>query len=187
MSTSSTASTASTETLATILPAEGTGDLATTAIVRARNEIVVTDAFGVTTTPYAANDVIDTKITITDAAIANGASLGVIFAKLTVPQNLGSMSLVLHIFQKDPTGSTFTDNAALTVVEADARDNWVGSATLIATQVGASMWNYVSGQINIECRPGASSRHIYAVLETKAAVTFAADELHLQLVIDQDR
>jgi hypothetical protein len=49
------------------------------------------------------------------------------------------------------------------------------------------MWNYVSGQINIECRPGASSRNIYAVLETKTAVTFAADELHLQLVIDQDR
>jgi hypothetical protein len=187
MSTSSTASTASTETLATIAPAEGTGKLATTAVVRARNEIVITNAFGVTTTPYAANDVIDTKITITDAAIGNGATLGVIFAKLTVPANLGSLALVLHIFQKDPTGSTFTDNGTLTVVEADARDNWVGSVPLIPVQVGASMWNYVSGQINIECKPGASTRNIFAVLETKAAVTFATGETHLQLFIEQDR
>ena len=190
MSTSSTASTASAETLATALPAEGTGDLAVAAAVRLRKRLITTDAFGVTTTAYAANDVVDTKITLAALAIGNGASGAIVEAKLFLAQSMPAVvpSFVLHIFHDDPSESTFTDNAALTVVEADARDDYAGSITLSNyVTLASGVHAFVSGPISLEFLCGAAHDDLWAVLEIKTATTFAADEMHLSVTVEQDR
>lgn len=190
MSTSSTASTASTETLATALPAEGTGDLAVAAAVRLRKRVQVDNAFGVTTTQYALGDVVDTKITIPALAIANGATGAVINAKLTLAQSMPATvpAFVLHLFHDDPSGSTFTDNAALAVVEADARDDYAGSIQLSNyTTLATGVHVFDSGNISLEFLCGSGHDDLFAVLEIKSATTFAADEMHLSVVVEQDR
>ena len=190
MSTSSTASTASTETLATALPAEGTGDLACAAAVRLRNRVQVNDAFGVTTTAYAANDVVDTKITVSAVAIGNGATGAVINAKLTLAQSMPATvpSFILHLFHDDPSGSTFTDNSALAVAEADARDDYAGSIALSNyTTLASGVHVFDSGNVSLEFLCGSGHDDLFAVLEIKTATTFATDEMHLALVIEQDR
>lgn len=190
MSTSSTASTAATETLATALPAEGTGDLAVAAAVRLRNRVLVTDAFGVTTTAYAVNDVVDTKITVPAVAIGNAATGAVINAKLVLAQSMPATipSFVLHLFHDDPTGSTFTDNAALAVVEADARDDYAGSIQLSNyTTLASGVHVFDSGPVSLEFLCGSGHDDLFSVLEIKTATTFAADEMHLTLTVEQDR
>jgi len=190
MSTSSTASTAATETLATALPAEGTGDLAVAAAVRLRKRQITTDAFGVTTTAYAVNDVVDTKITLSALAIGNAASGAIVEAKLLLAQTMPAVipSFVLHIFHDDPSGSTFTDNAVLTVIEADARDDYAGSITLSNyVTLASGVHAFLSGPISLEFLCGAAHDDLWAVLEIKTATTFATGEMHLSVMVEQDR
>lgn len=190
MSTSSTAATNATETLATALPAEGTGDLPCVAAVRLRKRMIVTNAFGVTTTQYASGDVVDSKITLGAIAIANNATGAVINAKLILAQSMPSTipSFSLHLFHDDPSGSTFTDNGALAVVEDDARDKYAGAIQLSNyNTVKSDCHVFDSGQVTLEFLCGAAHDDLWAVLEIKTATTFAADEMHLILTVEQDR
>jgi hypothetical protein len=190
MSTSSTAATNATETLATALPAEGTGDLPCVAAVRLRKRMIVTDAFGVTNSVYASGDVVDTKITLGAIAIGNNATGAIINAKLVLAQSMPATvpSFVLHIFHDDPSGSTFTDNGALAVVEADARDKYAGAIQLSnSVTVKSDVHVFDSGQIALEFLCGAAHDDLWAVLEIKTATTFTTDEMHLILTVEQDR
>ena len=190
MSTASTAATNATVTLGTAKEYTGSNELAVAAAVRLRKRVQVNDAFGVTTTAYAAGDVVDTKVTVPAVAIGNGATGAVINVKLILAQSMPATvpSFVLHLFHDDPSGSTFTDNAALAVVEADARDDYVGSVVLsnyvtLATAVHV----FDSGNISLEFLCGSGHDDLFAVLEIKTATTFAADEMQLAVVVEQDR
>lgn len=192
MSTSSTAATNATETLATALPAEGTGDLACAAAVRLQADKRYANAFGVTTTPYANGDVVDTKHTATAVGILNGAGGAIIGAALQLNQAIPSgAGFRLHVFKDDPSASTFTDNAALSVNAADARDKWVGTIQMANTvTLGSAVNLFVSGQISIPFICGTGHDDLWFVLELVTAsttVTFAAGEIDLFLMIEQDR
>lgn len=190
MSTSSTASTGSTETLATALPAEGTGDLACAAATRLRKRVQVDDAFGVTTTAYASGDVVDTKATISAVAIGNDGTGAIINARLILAQSMPATvpQFILHIFRDDPSASTFTDNGALTVVEADAKAKYMGAIMLSNyVTIASDVHVFDSGNISLEFLCGSGHDDLWAVLEIKTATTFAADELQLAIIVEQDR
>lgn len=192
MSTSSTASTASTETLATALPAEGTGDLAVAAAVRLQADKRYANAFGVTTTAYANGDVVDTKLTATACGILNDGGGAIIGATLQLNQAVPSgAGFLLHIFKDDPSASTLTDNTALAVDAGDAQTKWVGTITLSnVISLGTSVQLFVSGPISIPFICGSGHDDLWCVLQIStlaAIVTFATGEIDLFLMIEQDR
>lgn len=177
-----------TVTIASI-QAESGVEIGAVAAGRIRALVKVSNAFGVTGSVYASGDVVDTKATVSSVLIRNGSTGSVVRARLILAQSIPAVvpSFVLHLFNEDPTGSTFTDNAALAVTEADAQlyagPIGFGAYTTLATGVHV----YDSGTVEINLNPASGSSSIYAVLEIKTATTFTADELHLQLEIEQDR
>jgi len=177
-----------TKTLATVDVESGVL-LGASAATRLRYLHKVTDAFGVTTTAYAANDVVDTKITLSAVAARNGASLAIVNAKIVMAQSMPSTNpiFVLHIFNQDPSSSTFTDNSGIAVVEADAA-YYAGAIDMTGyRRLASGVYVFDSGSVSLECQCASGADDLYAVLEIKSATTFAADEMHLHLTIEQDR
>lgn len=117
----------------------------------------------VTAGAYSAGDVFGTKMTITDAANVTGR--GGILCEVSMFDE-GANGLVdtidVFIFDDDPSGSTFTDNAALAIVDAD------GPKIVAAVQLdqsfdtGDGIYLAKTG-LNIPYRCVDGSRDLYAV------------------------
>lgn len=79
---------------------------------------VVSASPTVDTAIYAAGDLIGGKLTFANAArVASGN--GEIFSVLLADQAKQSIAIDLILFDSDPTGTTFTDQAALDIADAD--------------------------------------------------------------------
>lgn len=176
-----------TQTLRTI-DAESGVDVGYVAAGRTRKRVVTTSAFGVTTTAYASGDVVDTKMTATAVAIRDAAHGAIVNVKIILAQTQPATIpiFLLHVFNDDPSGSTFTDNAALAVIEADA-EKYAGAVDLSAFRVLASAVQvFDSGAIQLEFQAGAAADDLFFVLQIFSATTFATDELTLMVTYEQD-
>lgn len=125
----------------------------------------------VAATLHAANDVVGGKITLADV-VRSAAPYGTIQAVTVFDKagNAGSYDVVF--FSADPSATTITDDAALTVADADGA-KIVGFAPVTTTST------FVDNGITCTTNYGlpfvlASGTSLYAALIARTAVTFAS-------------
>ena len=139
---------------------------------------------GATATTYADGDLIGTKITLTDACLEVGseATLVSITAADLDKQN---QPCDVVIFNSDPS-STFTDDAALTIADADI-PKICGSASVIATDYIDFVDNSVGTKTNIGlvCE-AVGTDDLFACVVSRGTGTYSASGLSLKLTFYQD-
>lgn len=143
----------------------------------------------VDTSAYASGDLIGGKLTLSSAGrfgdkLRNGT--GVVQSVVVADKAKQSVTLDVVLFDTDPTGTTFTDNAAFAVADAD-----IGKIIGVAS---VSNWtafsdNSVGDAINLTNLPFdlGESTTIYAALVARGAPTYvAATDLVVRVGISQD-
>lgn len=140
----------------------------------------------VTTSAYAAGDVVGTKLTITDAVYTRGATGLVQSVVVSCEDDLAADDLDIIFFGTDPSGSTFTDNAALAVVDADTY-KIIGGATL-GEKFDTGDGCIIQGtNLALPIEAASTSEDIYAVLVCRNAFTLSAvDSIQVTVNIIQD-
>lgn len=128
-------------------------------------------ALAVDTAIYAAGDLIGGKITFTDL-VANSQQIKVMTA-IIQDQAKQSADVDLILFRDDPTGTTFTNNAAFDVADADV-DKICGVITFRAGQWFALNDNSVGVQQNIGMAAQTVGTTLYGALVSRGTPTFAA-------------
>jgi len=148
---------------------------------------VAGSGIAVNTTAYADGDLVGGKITLTDII---PQSLGGILQSIELHDIDGqNAALILIIFDSNPSGSTLTNNSALTVVDADLPKVigmvWVGAEDYeaLATNSLACVKN-----LGIPLKAVDGSGDLYAVfLSDGATPTYTANGLSmtLNLLVDE--
>lgn len=149
---------------------------------------IVTATPAVDTNIYASGDLVGTKITLTSATrVATGR--GRVVSVTLVDQAKQSAAIDVVFFNADPSGTTFTDNAALDVADADAL-KFAGHVSIVAGNYAAFADNSaatvaVSG-MGIAVQP-TDGQTLYACLVSRGTPTYAAaTDLKLSVGIIQD-
>lgn len=129
---------------------------------------------GVSTTAYASGDSIGTGVTIASAARVSGGSgmvQTVAIKSDTTTATAGSVDV--YILANDTTGSTLTDNSALSIADGADAAKIVGVCNLDQVSVhGAGSVVYTNNaNIPFVCSSGTN---LYAALEHKGSWTFAS-------------
>ena len=140
---------------------------------------------GIDATPdYSANDLMGAKLTIL-GGVREGVFSGKIQNVAITDKEALSVNKTLWIFSSDPTGITFTDNSAFSIVDADIEK--VVCAIPITTHQAASAAS-VAYANNIGCAFSLGvGQTLYAAIEAEATANMAtADDLHLRLTIEKD-
>lgn len=134
---------------------------------------------GATANLYAAAQLVGKKITLTNVC---EEGRGVILEAVAV-QDLTKQSSVLSLvfFDADPSGTTFTDNSAFDVADADIV-KIVGNVNIAAANYAALNDNSVAcvGNIGLPLVP-AAGRTLYCCVVSGGTPTYAANELSLAL------
>lgn len=120
------------------------------------------------TNAYAAGDLIGTKLTF--ASALNASSLSGLLTSVTLT-DLGAegKNVELVIFNADPTGTTFTDNAAFDPADADLTKI---VCRVYITSHSAFNDNGASFANNIGCAISASTSTIYGAMIAREIVTY---------------
>ena len=142
---------------------------------------IVTD-----TNAYAVGDYIndENEITVFSDALGKGSLSGQITDVIIYDEGAEGKQLELWIFNDDPDGSTFTDNAAFTLVDADL--------TKVACVIPINtFYSAAANGVGVNHFPGCSIKgatvNLYAAIVAREAVTFdAVDAVSLRIVIKQD-
>lgn len=142
---------------------------------------------GVNNTLYTTGDVLGTKLTLNNVfARAGGtAILKSIFVQDKTKQ---STALDVIFFDSDPSNSTFTNNSALAIADADL-DKVIGTVSIVAGDYVAGSDNSVAtkGGLDVAMAPAAvTSSGLYAVLVTRGGPTYVNNELGISFAFRQD-
>ena len=137
-----------------------------------RTKVVAGSAIVVSTTAYAAGDVVGSRITFAGAARAIDKT-GLLQQVSVFCKSPQTASLDLLLFHTDPTASTFTDNAALALAVADF-DKLVGVVHLGDwTNLGTPSLCQADNLAK-PFAPAAGSADLYGVLVTRSVMTLAS-------------
>lgn len=174
---------ASDQTALSVTPTAGELFLGKTGAVRTSISVTPTiQTAGAYTTGYC----LGSKLTIASATrIAAGS--GTIQSIALADKNKQGIAVDVILFDADPSGSTFTDNAAATIVDADLL-KILGVVSLVAGDYIAFADNSVAVKrdLNIGFKL-ASGSSLYAVLVTRGTPTYASvSDLVLKVAIQQD-
>jgi len=154
-----------------------------TAVGRTKVINITGTTVGATGTTYADGDLIGTKITLTDAALEVGSESTLVSVTLG-DLDKQDIALDLVIFNADPTGTTFTDDSALTIADADIPK--ICGVTSIDTYYDfADNSVATKPNIGIVCEASGSD-DLYACLVSRGAGTYTANSLSLILTFYQD-
>jgi len=139
----------------------------------------------IATSAYVTGYCLGGLLTFATANRASGGSLLIANAKLS-DKSKQSAAVDLIIFDTNPTGSTFTDHAALNIVAADLP---FIAGVIQFTAAGYSVFSATSvcgvGNLGLEVLLAATS--LYGVMCVRGTPTYAgANDLDLKLVIIQD-
>lgn len=174
---------ASDQSAVSVTPTAGELFLGKTGAVRASISVTPTiQTAGAYTTGYC----LGSKLTIASATrIAAGS--GTIQSISLADKAKQSIAADVILFDSDPSGSTFTDNAAATVVDADLL-KILGFVSLVAGDYVAFADNSVAMKANLNIGfKLASGSSLYAVLVTRGAPTYVSvSDLVLKVAIQQD-
>lgn len=136
---------------------------------------------------YATGDVIGTNNPITISNAAGSAGGTGLIKSCTIADKAGqNVALDILLFNANPSGSTFTDNAAFDLVAADAL-KCIGVIHFATTDWVASAHAGVATKSNIDLSFDLpSGTDIFAVIVSRGAPTYAsASDLQISLLIDQ--
>lgn len=150
---------------------------------------VRTDLFTVTvdngTAAYTAGDLVGTKLTFTDADAKKTIS-GIIHSAIVTEESQQDADLELILFSDDPTGTTFTDNAAFDIAAADL--------SKIMCRIVIDDWTSDSDDsLAFETSLGCAYRigtgvSFYGALIARGTPTYgASSELDIRLAILEDQ
>jgi hypothetical protein len=147
---------------------------------------VLTATPTIDTAIYASGDLLGTKLTLTNA-VRVASTGGKIMSVTVVDQAKQSIALDVLFFEADPTGTTFTNNAALDVADADLL-NAVGSVSVVAGDYIALADNSLATVKNVNLRFKLDSgTSLYACLITRGTPTYAAaTDIQLKVGVEQD-
>lgn len=134
------------------------------------------------TPDYAAGDLIGGKLTIADASFVLGG--GLIQSAILIDQAAQSADIDLIIFNDDPSGTTFTENAALDIADADML-KIAGVIQFLSTGWVAAADNSVNAKHNlaIDYRPNSNGLLYGAMIARDAFNAAATTDLKLRLGI----
>jgi hypothetical protein len=147
----------------------------------------VTTQLTVSTTPaYGAGDLVGGKVTLTDAVRISGGTGRI---KSVMVSDLGKQSIGLDVifFNSNPSGTTFTDNAALDIADADITK--VIAVVSVGTTSFAALSDNSVGDAGDVDRPFTAdgSADIYACIVTRGAPTYpSTSDIQLRVAIQQD-
>lgn len=148
--------------------------------------ITVSPTVTIDTAAYTAGDLLGGKLTLTDAVRVVGSS-GIVQSIVLIDQDNEKREIDVVFFDSDPSGTTFTNNAALDVADADM-------AKIVGT-VKITSADYISFADNAVATRSAiglafktdGSRDLYAALVVREAPTYTATtDIALRVTILQD-
>lgn len=131
---------------------------------------------------YAAGDAMGGKLTLT-GIVPKGASVGMIRSIVIVDQDNEKAPIDVVFFAADPSGTTFTNNGALDVADADAL-KVAGVVSILAADYVSFADNAVATKQCALAVAPADGRTLYAALVCRATPTYtAATDLQLTVVV----
>ncbi len=138
------------------------------------------------TNAYAAGDLIGGKLTLTPAVRLQG--FGGILTRITLTDKAKQNAPIdVVFFVADPTGTTFTDQAALAIADADLLNAF--HVSILATDYASFSDNSEATVSNVGAafRLAAAEKALYAALVCRGTPTYvAADDLQLTVAIAED-
>lgn len=154
--------------------------------IRDRTKIAtIQTAVIVDTAAYASGDLIGSKITIADAVRSDGGS-GTIRSIVLNCKSSQTTAFDIVFFKADPTGTTFTDNAAIAIAVADF-DKIFGGFVFAATTswIDVGTPSFAQSLVEIPFKL-ASGTTIFAALISRGTPTFGAvSDVTVTLGIEQ--
>ncbi len=144
-----------------------------------------TQALTVTAGAYAANDNVGGKITLTSAARASGGTVRLNSITIADHDNQKA-EMDFTFFNADPTSSTLTNDAAVSVHDDDA-NKVVGSFTISPAHyydLGACAVGNIQ-DIN-KLMTAVGSANLYCAVTTRGTPTFTATD-HVNLIINLEQ
>lgn len=141
---------------------------------------------GVDGAAYSANDVLGDKAPISIEAVRSFSGTGIIHSVTLQDLSKQDAETDIIFFDALPTGTTFTDNAAIDVADEDL-PKVIGTVNIAASDYcdfADSSVATVKG-INLPIKSSDNSK-IYVCLVTRGTPTYVADELSITIGILQD-
>lgn len=143
---------------------------------------------GLDTTPdYSSGDLVGDKITITNVFRLNWNS-GLI-QELTITDKANNAGLYrIWLFDSDPSSTTFTDNAAFSIADADL-EKVIPCGPLDLTEVAStgSAGSFSSASALTCAIKLASANTLYMAIEAKSTINIAdADDLNARMGVLED-
>lgn len=135
---------------------------------------------------YASGDLVCEKLTLTNAVLREGGACAV-EKVVVVDQAAQNAPIDLVFFDSDPTGTTFTENAALDVADADA-DRITGVVSVTAAMYAAFADNSAAcwASTPVLLQAAAGSRDLYLAVVSRGTPTYvAAGDLRIRITLKQ--
>lgn len=132
---------------------------------------------GVNTVAYTAGDLLGSKLVL--ASVARRAEFPVVLENVIIRDlTAQGAAMDLILFNADPSATTFTNNVALTVADADI-PKIVGMAKVVAGDYSAFAANSIAMiETDILVKP-ASGTGLWAALVARGTPTYVANELSI--------
>lgn len=139
-------------------------------------------AVGVTTTQYSSGDLMGLKFTLSNVNIAIAPVLFAITAQDLTKQD-GAFDIIF--FDADPTGTTFTENSALDIADADL-PKIIGVVKVTAADYTDFNDNSVAlvRPVNPILFNAAAGATLYGCCVSRDTKTYGANELSLAIILD---
>lgn len=141
---------------------------------------------GVGTGTYASGDLVGSKLTLSAAMRTNGGT-GVLHSVVVQDLTKQDAALDIVIFDSDPSGTTFTDNAAFDVADVDL-PKVLGTVAVAASDYVDFNDSSVATVKSVGLLVSGlnTSDDLYACVVSGGTPTYAADELSLVFGFLQD-
>lgn len=134
---------------------------------------------------YVTGDLVGTKLTLTDAMRISGGS-GYLMSVIIEDLSAQSLALDVVIFDSDPSGTTFTDNSALDIADADIA-KVLGCVSIAASDYFAFADNSVAVKSLINLPVIASgSANLFACIVARSSPTYSANELSIKFGFERN-
>jgi hypothetical protein len=143
------------------------------------------EEIGTTATTYASGDLIGGKLTLTDACLEVGSEATLV--SVTIGDlDKQNQPLDVIIFNSDPSGTTFTNDSALDVADADL-PKICGSVSVVAGDYADFADSSVATKTNIGlvCE-AVGSDDLYACIVSRGTGTYTESALNIKLTFYQD-
>jgi hypothetical protein len=137
----------------------------------------------VDTSIYASGDLIGAKLTLSNFFQFN--NVATLQGVVLVDQAKQSAALDIIFFGANPSGTTFTDNAALDVADADM-SKILGAVNVLSANYYALNDNSIAVVKDINLKLKGTASTVYACLVSRGTPTYAAStDLVLSLLVDR--